>query len=66
MSSTAKGALLVLELEQLQVQLLARKKFKELFGGVAGAGVGAGTGAIIDGSKKINFIFLIKGFLTSY
>jgi hypothetical protein len=40
----------VLELEQLQ--LLKEKKVQGAIIGVAGAGVGAGTGAIIDGSKN--------------
>jgi hypothetical protein len=50
--STAKGALMVL-VGAATVQLLARKKVQgAIIGGVAGQGVGAGTGAIIDGSKN--------------
>jgi hypothetical protein len=32
--------------------IISKKSTGAIIGGVAGAGIGAGTGAIIDGSKK--------------
>jgi hypothetical protein len=40
------------------------KKAQSIIGGVAGAGIGAGTGAIIDGSEIVNFFFWLKECLS--
>jgi hypothetical protein len=51
-----KGA--VIELSRCSnCAIISKKKGTgAIIGGLAGAGVGAGTGAIIDGSKKLQYV----------